>query len=455
MVLEPRRGALVVKLWKHQEAVIACLIKGHFLLLWDPGAGKTAPLICAGASVGGRQLWITASVLIPQTIADIAAWRPGVRVQRITSGKSIVDDTADIVIVSYDLMRRVEIWKQLFRLYWESMVADEGHALGHGNAARTRAMYGATIYSKGALYTRSNRVWIATGTPVLNSPDELHPHLSRLFPNLVQGFVQKALFLERYCVTVQKTFGPIIVGARNTEELRQILSKCASRVKLSDVTDLPPLTVDTLPVEISPADRRAVEATMTDEQRAELNVVLTQLEGGDEAGWQKLQAMLLPLASTRRVLALAKSRAAIDLIRSEIEGGADRVVLFGVHVTALQAVADACHHMGARLLMGETRAAERLGAVAGFNAGTVKVLVASVRVAGFGLNLQSARRAIFLETDWTAASIDQAIARLYRAGQARPVRISILTVADSIDARVADIVRRKRRIVTQLLEETS
>ena len=229
-----------------------------------------------------------------------------------------------------------------------------------------------------------------------------------------------------------------------------------SRVKLSDVTDLPPLTVDTLPVEISPSDRRAVEQSMTHGQRAELNVVLTQIEGDDEAGWQRLNAMLLPLASTRRVLALAKSRAAIDLIKSEIEGGADRIVLFGVHVAALQAINDACQSLGARLLMGETAHTLREGAVAGLERGhVVKVLVASVRVAGFGLNLQSARRAIFLETDWTAASIDQAIARLYRAGQTRPVRISILTVADSIDARVADIVRRKRRIVTQLLEETS
>ena len=444
-----------MKLWKHQAAVIPDMAKGHFLLLWDPGTGKTAALIRAGATVGGRQLWITQSVLIPQTLNDIALWRPGVRVQRIASGKSIVDPDADIVIVSYDLMRRVEIWKQLFRLEWDSAVCDEGHALGHGNAARTRAFYGATIYSKGALFTRCRRVWIATGTPVLNSPDELHPHLSRLFPNLIQGFVQKALFLERYCVTVQKTFGPVIVGARNTDELRVILSKCASRVKLSDVTDLPPLTVDTLPVELSPADRRAIEATMTEQQRNELNVVLTQIEGGDEAGWQRLNAMLLPLASTRRVLALAKSRAAVDLIKSEIEGGADRIVLFGVHVAALQAIDDACQSLGARLLMGETAHTLREGAVAGFNAGVVKVLVASVRVAGFGLNLQSARRAIFLETDWTAASIDQAIARLYRAGQTRPVRISILTVADSIDARVADIVRRKRRIVTQLLEETS
>jgi SNF2 family DNA or RNA helicase len=442
-------------LWAHQRAVIPAMVKGHYLLLWSMGTGKTAALIRAGAAVGGRQLWITHAVLIPQTLNDIALWRPGVRVQRITSGKSIVDPDADIVIVSYDLMRRVEIWKQLYKLYWESMVCDEGHALGHGNAARTRAVYGATVYSRGALYTRSSRVWIATGTPVLNSPDELHPHLSRLFPNLIQGHVQKQQFLNHFCVTVQKTFGPVIVGARNSTELRAILSKCASRVKLSDVTDLPALTVDTLPVEISPADRRAVEQSMTEAQRAELNVVLTQLENNDEAAWQRLQAMLLPLASTRRVLALAKSRAAIDLIKSEIEGGADRVVLFGVHVAALQAINDACRGLGARLLMGETPPTLRAGAVAGFNAGVVKVLVASVRVAGFGLNLQLARRAIFLETDWTSASIDQAIARLYRAGQTRPVRVSILTVADSIDARVADIVRRKRRIVTQLLEETS
>ena len=193
-----------IALWAHQRAVIPAMVEGHYLLLWSMGTGKTAALIRAGATVGGRQLWVTHAVLIPQTLNDIAAWRPSARVQRITSGKSIVDPDADIVIVSYDFMRRVEIWKQLFRLEWDSAVCDEGHALGHGAAARTRAFYGATVYSKGALFTRCRRVWIATGTPVLNSPDELHPHLSRLFPNLIQGFVQKALFLERYCVTVQK-----------------------------------------------------------------------------------------------------------------------------------------------------------------------------------------------------------------------------------------------------------
>ena len=93
-----------MKLWAHQRAVIPALTKGHYLLLWQPGVGKTAALIRACAELNGRHLWVTHAVLIPQTLNDIALWRPGVRVQRIASGKSIVDPDADIVIVSYDLM---------------------------------------------------------------------------------------------------------------------------------------------------------------------------------------------------------------------------------------------------------------------------------------------------------------------------------------------------------------
>ena len=111
------------------------------------------------------------------------------------------------MIVSYDLMRRVEIWKQLFRLEWDSAVCDEGHALGHGNAARTRAVYGATIYSKGGyIYPLSQGSGYRHGNTRAQQSRRASSHLSRLFPNLIQGFVQKALFLDHFCVTVQKTF---------------------------------------------------------------------------------------------------------------------------------------------------------------------------------------------------------------------------------------------------------
>ena len=445
----------MVNLWSHQREVIPRLIKDHCLLLWEMGTGKTAALAVAGGVVGGRQLWLSPAVLLRQSADEIRRWRPGARVQILRTGRDKLDPTADVIMLSYDLMRRETVWKQLWKLGFQSAVCDEGHALGHSRSIRTRAFYGATYSSAGALFRRCERVWVATGTPVLSSPDELHPHLSRLFPAHVPDFLRRQDFIDHYCITVKRTFGTIVVGARNTRELADTLKACSSRLRLADVTDLPPLIIDHVPVEISRADRQSIEATMTAARRHELNVVLTQIEGGEEAGWQRLNAMLLPMASTRRVLGLAKAPAALDLIRAELAGGADRIVLFGIHLDALRLLHDAlgASH-GARLLTGETLPNARADALRAFQAGACRVLIASLRVAGFGLNLQAARRAIFLESDWTPAALDQAVARLYRAGQTRPVHVSLLFVADSIDQRVAAIVARKRVVINQLLGET-
>lgn len=440
----------MAKLWAHQEAVLVHLVVGNWLLLWEPGVGKTAVLIVAGGIVGGRQLWITLAVLIPQTLAEIRRWRPAATVQHVRTGRDRVRPDADIVIVSYDLMRRPPIWRQLYALTWDSAVADEGHALGHSSSIRTRAFYGARADSPGALHRKCERVWIATGTPVLNSPDELHPHLSRLFPRLIPDLLRKADFLDRFCITATRPFGTVIVGARNLPELREVLAGCASQLRLRDTTDLPPLLSDIVHIEITPEHRAALDAALTPEQRQELHIVLTQIKGGDEAAWQRLNAMLPALASVRRVLALAKAQAAVDLVTTELSGGTDRIVLFGLHQAAMRYVVDKCRNHGVVTLTGDTPSHLRDGLIKQFTSGGARLLVASVRVAGFGLNLQAARRCIFLETDWTPAGFDQAVARLYRAGQTRPVHASLLAVANSIDTRVAEVIRRKRTIIKEL-----
>ena len=203
-------------LWPHQEAAVPDLLAGHHLLLWSMGTGKTAALIRAGQRAGGRQLWVTLGMLIAQTEREFHRFRPGATVQIVRTGKDNISTTADVVIVSYDLMRTIPIWRQLFKLRWASCVADEGHALAHGQAVRTRAFYGARQSSPGALYLRCDRVWIATGTPILNSPDELWTHLSRLAPHLLPEHVKtRQHFLDEFCVVQMKTFGPVVVGGRN------------------------------------------------------------------------------------------------------------------------------------------------------------------------------------------------------------------------------------------------
>lgn len=440
------------KLWSHQCEVLTDLVVGHYLLLWSMGTGKTAALVVAGEAVGGRGLWICPAMLIPQTIVEIRRWRPRATMQVITSGKDRVREDRDIVIVSYDMMRALPIWRQLFRLSWDHCTCDEGHALKNTASVRARAFYGARETSPGALYRRCQRVWVATGTPILNSPDEIWPHLSRLFPELIPDLKKKQDFLDRYCVIARRTFGNIVVGGRNLLELRQILTNCSSRLALEDVTDLPPLLVDTIHVRISPEHRRELEGLITDEQAREIDIVLTQLEGGDRAAWQRLRAMLLPLASMRRVLALAKAEAAVDLIDEELEGGTDRVVLFGVHLDALHHIAErASRRFETALLTGATPADQRQRRIDKFREGGTRLLVASTRVAGFGLNLQCARRCFHLETEWTPAAFDQAVARLYRAGQRRPVRSSTLAVTGSIDARVASVISQKRQLIEEII----
>jgi SNF2 family DNA or RNA helicase len=238
-------------------------------------------------------------------------------------------------------------------------------------------------------------------------------------------------------------------------ELRALLSRCSSRLALSDVTDLPALLEDTIPIAISKADREAIEASVSPETARQLHVVLTQLEGGIEAAWQRLQAMLAPLMTIRRLTALAKAEAASAIIQAELDGGADRIVLFGIHTEALKLVASRCARHRPELLIGETPQHSRDLIVHRFTEGSARLLLAGVRVGGTGLNLQAARRVIHLETDWTPAGHQQAVARLYRAGQTRPVHSSVLAVPRSIDARVAEILRRKRHVINQMLGEVA
>jgi SNF2 family DNA or RNA helicase len=275
-----------------------------------------------------------------------------------------------------------------------------------------------------------------------------------LAPHLLPAHVKtRQHFLDEFCVVQMKTFGPVVVGGRNLGQLSSILKCCSSRLRLEDVTTLPPLTVATLPVEVTAADRRAMDAALTDEQLREIRIILTEIEGGSEAAWQRLQAMLLPLASMRRVTALAKAPGCVEAIRAELDGGADRIVVFGSHIDALKYVHK--YSRDTRLIIGDTTQVQRDMALAAFEQGIARVLVCNTSVGGFGLNLQHSARCFMLDLPWTPAGLDQAVARLHRAGQRRHVHVSLLAVARSIDERVATILQRKRRLITEIVEGTT
>lgn len=436
-----------MKAWRHQEQALPRLLEGNYLLLWDAGVGKTLPLLTAAKERGGRALYLGPPAIRTQVAreAQVFGLYAHTDIQVVLSGKDRIAPQAKLVICSYDHLIDQKIWKQLFNLDWRSMILDEGHLLKNTEAKRTRAVYGARINSPGALYRKAERVWVATGTPLVNDPSDLWPHLSRLMPTLLKlhDIENKAGFIEKFCHVRQTPYGPVITGGKNLPELRSMLADHVSRVRKTDVLDLPPLNLTQLWVPATDLDLDGIP----DEALAELEAIIKK----DDVA--KLERLVAPLATLRRRIGLAKAKHCAEMALTELASGVEKTIIFYQHTEVGKMIAD---EIGKRagleeavlVYQGGMANRRRDEIVKQFTTDpSVRVLVAQIQAAGTGLNLQAADRVMVVEPAWTPALNEQAISRAYRAGQKRRVWASFVCLENSIDERVTYALLRKQRII--------
>lgn len=437
-----------MKPWKHQQEAVPRLLEGNYILAWEPGVGKTLPLLQAASQRGGRCLYLGPPAIRTQVAKEAVAFGCFAQkdVQVVATGKDLIAPQAKLVICSYEHAVTPAIWKQLFALKWESMVLDEGHMLKNSAAKRTRAVYGATAKSAGALYKRADRVWVATGTPLVNDPSDLWPHLSRLMPTamMLAGFTRKQDFQERYCHIRKTPYGPVVTGGKNLPELRALLAPLISRVRKEDVHDLPPL-------QLTEAWVPAADLDLTDVPEEALIELREMLKKGDDS---KLERFAPALATLRRRIGLAKAAHSAELVQSELHSGINKVIVFYQHRDVGDLIVE---RLAASQLLGKGGVAQYSGGMTQEKRDAVvkqftgdskcRVLVAQIQAAGTGLNLQCAERVLIVEPAWTPALNEQAIARVYRAGQTKKVWASYVCLADSVDESITQTLLRKGRII--------
>jgi hypothetical protein len=78
--------------------------------------------------------------------------------------------------------------------------------------------------------------------------------------------------------------------------------------------------------------------------------------------------------------------------------------------------------------------------------------VCSLTAAGVGLNLQVASNIVLAELSWTDAEQTQAIDRSHRIGQTEPVTAWRIIAAQTIDARIAELIGSKARLAARALD---
>lgn len=77
---------------------------------------------------------------------------------------------------------------------------------------------------------------------------------------------------------------------------------------------------------------------------------------------------------------------------------------------------------------------------------SITILLASIKAAGQGLNLTAASRAFIMEPMWNPAAEAQAVDRIYRIGQKRPVFVKRYQMVDSIERKIVELQQRKQQL---------
>ncbi|EPZ34419.1 Helicase domain-containing protein [Rozella allomycis CSF55] len=82
---------------------------------------------------------------------------------------------------------------------------------------------------------------------------------------------------------------------------------------------------------------------------------------------------------------------------------------------------------------------------------SIKVFLISLRAGGVGLNLTSASRVYIMDPWWNPSVEDQAIDRVYRIGQKKPVNTFRYVIKDSIEEKLLEIQKNKAELAAQTL----
>lgn len=422
-----------------KEAVLQIIKRKHNLLADEMGLGKTITAIEVINELDFHNvlLIVKASIKINwQKKLDEWLWKP--RYIHIVNGKTdFIPEFAEVVIVNYDLISHSYIFEQLSTRQWDILICDEAHYLKNMKAKRTRA-----VLANNGLVRRANRTLMMTGTPILNRPIELYAILKVLAPQVIAPYSDYYKYGKRYCDAWMDGFSFNVQGASHTDELNK---------KLREFYMIRRLTHE---VEIQLPKKRyeIVFLEPTDSVKPKLRVLDTAQRG--DFKHKHLGIGAGELATLRRETAENKLESSIELIRGYVES-CGKIVIFAYHHSIIEHLEKILKEFNPVTLHGGKTQIQRQNAIDNFRSKIEhKVFIGQLQAAGEGIDgLQDVcHNVLFIETSWVPGEIAQAVKRVHRMGQTKPVLVRFLVWADSIEEHMLRTALDKVKTIREIVK---
>lgn len=413
----------------------------------DMGLGKTLQIIAFILYLRERNGARTHLIVVPTSLLfnwqeEIRKFAPDLksltyhgekRNKNLLSGKE-----HDVILTSYGtILSDIDHWK---KASFDYIFVDESQAIKNPNAERYKAL---------RLLDARNRI-VMTGTPIENNTFDIYGQMSFCCPGLLGS---KLYFKNTYAIPIDR-FGD---NKRAKELFEKIAPFVLRRTKKQVAKELPEKTEIVLYCEMEEQQR-----ALYNELEEELRSFVAERDE-QEVREQRIHVLagltkLRQICNSPRLLKeghTGEHAAKVEVLLSEIENKVTehKILIFSQFVEMLDIIKEALQtrNIGFEYLTGQSN--DRGTKVNNFKSNdAVRVFLISLKAGGVGLNLTEADYVYLVDPWWNPAVENQAIDRVHRIGQNKPVMAIRLICQDSIEEKMMRLQQRKRMLAQDLIK---
>lgn len=284
-----------------------------------------------------------------------------------------------------------------------------------------------------------------SGTFFLNNPLDLY------LPLKWAGFEDHSYYAykQHYCV-MGGFGGKEIVGYKNLDELRTMMSTVMLRRTKGDVLDLPPKVHVNEYVELTPEQKKLYKEVK--EQIVD-NLDKIKLSPDPLSEMLRLRQVTgYPGLISSSVVTSAKMDRLEDIVEDIVESG-EKAIIYSQWSEMTNYIRNRLKRFNPAYITGEVKAEERMAEVNRLQTDpNCKIIIGTIGAMGTGLTLTAAQTVIFMDEPWNRGIKDQAEDRAHRIGTTGTVRIVTLITKDTVDEGVYNLVQKKGRMADLIID---
>ncbi len=284
-----------------------------------------------------------------------------------------------------------------------------------------------------------------SGTFVLNNPLDLY------LPLRWAGFETHSFYAykQHYC-KMGGFGGKEIVGYKNLDELRSMVSKVMLRRVKGDVLDLPP-KVHTIEWVDAYPEQKSLYKEVKDQVRDNIDKVKVHPDPLSEM-LRLRQVTGYPGILSSTVTKSAKMDRMEELVEDEVSVGG-KAIIFSNWSEMTNVIRHKLKKYNPAYITGEVGSVQRMEEKDRFqNDPNCKVMIGTIGALGTGFTLTAAQLVIFVDEPWNRGIKDQAEDRAHRIGTRGTVRIVTILTRDTVDEGVYNLVQKKGKMADLLVD---